>query len=192
MSPFEFIFSLFGLLQGLSLTEIMGGFGRTVKAREKIRLGWLTPLLGLLVAVELTSAWATAWTARDAIPFSVLSLMVALLITGVYYLAATQVFPDQIQEWPNLDDYYDRHKRWVVTGLLVGQILLMFAQAALRVDPWPGWFMKATTIVWWALLAALLLVKNRNANIWLLVAVLALDLGIVLANAFNDPFQDNR
>ena len=31
MSPFEFVFSLFGLLLGLSLAEVLGGLARTLK-----------------------------------------------------------------------------------------------------------------------------------------------------------------
>jgi hypothetical protein len=33
MSDFEFIFSLFGLLLGLSLAEVLGGLARAIEAR---------------------------------------------------------------------------------------------------------------------------------------------------------------
>lgn len=32
MSDFEFVFSLFGLMLGFSLAEVLGGFIRTIKA----------------------------------------------------------------------------------------------------------------------------------------------------------------
>ena len=46
---FDFVFSLFGLRLGLSLAEVLGGLARTLKQRKSVRLGWLTPLLGLMV-----------------------------------------------------------------------------------------------------------------------------------------------
>lgn len=47
MSNFEFVFSLFGLLLGFSLVEVLGKLAASVKARPKSRTGWLTPLLSL-------------------------------------------------------------------------------------------------------------------------------------------------
>ena len=68
MSQFEFVFSLFGLLLGLSIAEVMSGFGKAVKARSRLRIGWLTPLLGVLVMLDLTSFWTIAWSMRELVP----------------------------------------------------------------------------------------------------------------------------
>ena len=43
MSNFEFVFSLFGLLLGLALAEVLGGFGTAIQHRRKVKIGWLTP-----------------------------------------------------------------------------------------------------------------------------------------------------
>ena len=75
MSQFEFIFSLYSLLLGLSLVELLSGLGKTVKARLHVdeeakagyRVGWLTPLLGLFVMLDLLSFWGAAWAVRDII-----------------------------------------------------------------------------------------------------------------------------
>src|SRR5438045_635272 len=75
---FDFVFSLFGLLLGLSLAEVLGGLARTLKQRKVVRLGWLTPLLGLLVMVDLASSWALAWSLRDSIPANFLTLVIGL------------------------------------------------------------------------------------------------------------------
>lgn len=96
MSQFEFVFSLFGLLLGLSLAEVLSGFGKAVKARRRLRIGWLTPLLGVLVMLDLTSFWTTAWAARDLLPVNYLTLMLLLAFTGLYYLVATLVFPEDV------------------------------------------------------------------------------------------------
>lgn len=61
MSNFDFVFTLFGLLLGLSLAEVLGGFGRALQKRRKVRIGWLTPLLGLVVLLDVSSFWLVAW-----------------------------------------------------------------------------------------------------------------------------------
>src|SRR4029453_4971384 len=43
MTPFEFIFPLFGLLIGLSYAEILGGLARALKAPGDVRIGWCAP-----------------------------------------------------------------------------------------------------------------------------------------------------
>lgn len=64
MAPFDFIFALFGLLLGLSLAEVLSGFARAIQARlepgRALRLGWLTPLLGAFVLLDLLSFWNAA------------------------------------------------------------------------------------------------------------------------------------
>ncbi len=106
MSVFEFVFSLFGLLVGLSMAEVLGGFGKAVKARGAVRIGWLTPLLGLLLMLDLTSYWYTAWGMRETIPGNSLTLFGLLLFTSLYYLAATLVFPDPPESQPDFDMHY--------------------------------------------------------------------------------------
>ncbi|NYF31937.1 hypothetical protein [Sphingopyxis sp. JAI108] len=43
MSGFEFIFSLFGLILGLTLAEGLGGLAKALKASHKVRIGWRAP-----------------------------------------------------------------------------------------------------------------------------------------------------
>lgn len=191
MTIFEFVYALFSLLLGLALTELLGGFGRTLKSRKAIRMGWLTPTLAAISAFELTGAWGSAWTARGQIHFSILTLMVTLVITGVFYLAATQVFPDTPAEWGDLDDYYDRHKRWVVGGLFGGGMLVMAAQAAIGINPMPNLAMWVVQIIWTGICAGLFLLRGRRANLVLLSLWLALDIGVNIGNAISDPYRDN-
>jgi hypothetical protein len=119
MSPFELVFALFGLLLGLAIAEVLGGFSRAFKLRRSaraVRVGWLTPLLGLFVILDLTSFWETAYIARDQLSANYPTLVAVLAIVGIYYLAASQIFPDDPEEWPDFDAYYDRNNRIVLGG----------------------------------------------------------------------------
>jgi hypothetical protein len=117
MTAFEFAFTLFGLVLGLAMAEVLAGFVRVLKARTAapeqsatIRIGWLTPAIGLLVTLDLVSTWMVAWTAREAIPISFLTLILGTAATALYFVAASLVWPDDPERWPDLDAWFERHK----------------------------------------------------------------------------------
>jgi len=191
MSPFELVFALFGLLLGLAIAEVLGGFARAVKLRRSkraVRVGWLTPLLGLFVILDLTSFWVVAFEARDQLSANYLTLVAVLAIVGTYYLAASLIFPDDPEEWPDFDDHYDRQNRAVILGLLAANLGSWIGLAALEaVAPSAGSDSitaadavdAAAGLGVLALLIALLFVRNRRAN----GAMLALLVAILLVSA---------
>ena len=70
MSAFEFFFSFYGLLLGLSVAELVGGFSRVLHERQRVRFGWLTPLLAVFVALDLATFWNQAWRFFRGAPFN--------------------------------------------------------------------------------------------------------------------------
>ena len=171
MTAFEFVFSLFALLLGLSLAEVLGGLARVLKQRKEVQLGWLTPLLGLLVMLDLTSSWALAYSLKEAIPANFLTLVIGLFVTGLYYLAATLVFPDDVAKWPDLDDYYFRHKKQVLGGMLASRVLARAAQFALG---GAGLLYFPAFAAFVVLALAAMFAKGRKTNIAILVLFLSL------------------
>jgi hypothetical protein len=176
MTVFEFVFSLYSLLFGLALAQVFSGFGNTLQERHKIRVGWLTPLLGLFVTFDITSFWEIAWEMKNVMDTSrpyFLDLLCGVLLAGIYYLAARLVFPRNFVEWPDFDVYYFRHKNWVFGGILLCNLV---AAAALLATG--GRFMRLplgfiNDVTYFALLIALLAVRNKRANIVLLILMLA-------------------
>lgn len=78
MTAFELIFSLFSLLIGLAIAEVLGGFARSVRARRStrpVRIGWLTPLLGLFVILDLLTFWTIAYAAREQLGWDGLTMI---------------------------------------------------------------------------------------------------------------------
>lgn len=123
MSNFEFFLSLYGLLLGFSLVEVLGGLARTVETRlrpdTEFRVGLLTPLLGIFVLFDLLSFWSAAWVVRDQLQINWTTLIAALGFTGSYYLAAYLVFPREPEKIADLDTHYFRINRIVLGTLLV-------------------------------------------------------------------------
>jgi hypothetical protein len=182
LSQFEFIFTLYSLLIGLSLVELLSGLGRTLKARLHVddaigsafRIGWLTPLLGLFVMLDLLSFWSAAWAVRDIISVTGTTLMAIMLFASSYYLAAHLVFPETIPVDGDLDPHYFRVRRIVMTVLfvlLLVQLGFYLSQPALAprlAAPLP--LLLTTTLA--ALMLAVCIAKSKIANAVILSALI--------------------
>jgi hypothetical protein len=169
VSNFEFVFSLFGLLLGLALAEVLGGFGSAVQLRRKVRIGWLTPLLGLIVALDVTSFWMVAWDVRDLVPAHYVSLLGGLIVIGLYYLVARITFPHDFDEWPELDDYYFEHRKWVLGGMVLVNLIALGALIALGSHPLGGAASRLSLLLFIPGLAAAMFVRNKRVNVALLL-----------------------
>ncbi len=135
MSDFEFFFSFYGLLLGLSVAELTGGFARLLHERHRVRFGWLTPLLALFVAIDLVTFWVQAWFYFRGAPFNAAVLLVGLVIAATFYIAASLTFPRVLAEGAetpiDLDAHFWAHRRvvfgcvlaanapvWLIVGLM--------------------------------------------------------------------------
>ena len=174
MSNFEFVFSLFGLLLGLALATVLGGLGNALQERHKIRVGWLTPLLGLLVALDIASFWTIAWSIRNALQPNYFYLLSGLVVTGTYFFVARMVFPTNFAEWPDFDVYYFGHKRWVLFGVIFCDIAAYAAQVVLGAHPFSSLLDKIIVFLFFPGLAAAALARGKRLNIALLVYLVLL------------------
>lgn len=138
MSPFELVFSLFGLILGLALTEVLGGLARAIRLRRHGRrlgeeitpLGWLTPALAVFLLLDITGFWLIAWRAREVIPAIPPSMLFGLAVTGCYFIAATWVFPDEPPEGADLDAHFFENKRSILLLVFACNVIAHGARAA--------------------------------------------------------------
>lgn len=179
MSEFEFIFALFALLLGLSIVEVLGGLARVIEARvnaaSTVRIGWLTPLLGIFVLLDLLSFWMAAWVTRGMITVSGFSLMAVACFTGAYYLAARLAFPREPEATPDLDAHFFRVRRIVLGALLIlllcqlGWYASIPKLAPLLLHP----LSLALTLVLAGLMIAAMLVRDERTNRIVMLALVA-------------------
>lgn len=174
VDPFEFLFSLFGLLLGLSLAEVLHGFSKAVKARARVRIGWLTPLLGMLVMLDVISFWVTAWFMREMLTITYLTFLGMLLFAGAYYLAATLVFPEQPVPGTDYDEHYWANKK-LVTGAVFALNLPFLLYELVTTYPLsitnPRTLIIAT--IFYGLVGAIFLARSHRLTLVLLVAAVA-------------------
>jgi hypothetical protein len=155
MSGFEFYFSFYGLLLGLSVAEVANGFLNTVGARRSIRVGFLTPLLAVFIFLDIASFWLFAWGIRDSLSVSWGTMFTGLFVALSYFLAAGLVFPRQIAEWDDLDEHYWKHKRLVLVGVLMANAIVFGQPILLRSPSYSLSFWLAQASYWRVLIALL-------------------------------------
>ena len=127
MNDFEFAFSLYSLLLGFSLAQLIGGLARILEVRlvdqvdddSLTRIGWLTPLLAVFVLLDLMSFWSAAWGARDLIIVSPTVLLCVVAFASCYYLAAYLVFPSGTMVGRDLDEHFFGIRRVVISLLFI-------------------------------------------------------------------------
>ena len=197
MTGFDFVFALFSLVLGLAAVEVLGGLAgvmklharaRAGKARD-VRVGWLTPLLAILILLNQLSVLMYAHGVRETMPFGYLTLVGVLVIVGAYYLFSAIVFPDDPGEWPDFDLWYDQNNRLILSGILAINLVMQLVSARLRPPPSTeqaaliasdGPMLLALVASFWLqmiLLAVLIFAKGRRLNAILLATVILLTLG---------------
>ena len=178
MSAFEFFFSFYGLLLGLSVAELVGGFARVLHERERIRFGWLTPALALFVAIDIATFWNQAWVIFRGAPFNTFLLIVSLSIAATFYVAASVTFPrvsaEGAHERIDMDAHFWAHRKLVfgcilAANLIVAVMVIILAQAD------PGFAKLARSVTLWTGVA-IFVVGTATAAFapWRRVAVAAL------------------
>ncbi|CAN5468638.1 hypothetical protein BH10PSE14_BH10PSE14_27290 [soil metagenome] len=190
MNGFDLVFAMFGLVLGLAVTEVLAGFARIIKMRRKAHVGWLTPLLGTFVLIDMTTFWNTIYAYRDYLHADLATLLVVLAFVGSYYLISTLVFPDDPEQWPDFDVYYDLHNRQVLGGMLALTVALFAVAVITSAMGLPGkadtvagdygWITAVAGLLHIPLLVLLLIVKSRRLNI----ALLGVEIALMLIAAF--------
>ena len=182
MTDFEFVFVLYALLLGLSMVELLAGFGRAMEykfardaADQGFAVGWLTPLLAIFVLLDLISFWIFAWTIRTLIEVNSLTIMGVTGFAASYYLAARLVFPSEPDSFTDLDDHFYRVRR-LVMGILMVLVIVQWTYLLAQVGFEP--FLTNTLPLWLTaalivLMALTMVWKNDRLNAAILIVLIA-------------------
>jgi hypothetical protein len=188
MKGVDLLFQLFALLLGFSIAELLAGLARSWRIRvgathtgeARIRIGLLVPLLALLVLVDQSHFWLTAYELKDFFSFDYATLLGILAIVGGYYIISTFVFPDDPAEWPDFDQYYLKTNRTVVAGMIAinfvtfGYAIVLAIRFGRDISSAPvmqSWFSIVAALLFFPCLVALWFVKSRRANLVLLAVL---------------------
>ena len=156
MGEFDFAFTLVGLILGLAVTEVLSGLVRTMRKHDLRTVGWLTPLLGLVVICDLTTFWGMLWGFHRHMPNLYQAMGAGVIATSLYYVAASIVFPSDDTD---LDAHYFAYKRKIL-GIIVAVNLPIMAYQI------PYWILTTYVVsgLWLFLVGIAFAVRNRPAN----------------------------
>lgn len=168
MHEFEFYFSFYGLLLGLSAATLVVRFADALGEHGKRRIGLLAPLLGIFVLLDVSSFWIWAWRARDFFEISYMQMYVGLIIAVAYFISASSAFPREGSDWTSLDDHYWHRKRMVVLGVLAANAMLIAHATFARPEIFDRGFI-VEGVALFVPLMALLFTKKAAVDLTLLI-----------------------
>jgi hypothetical protein len=173
MDAFNFAFSLFAIVLGLSLVEVLSGFARALKRRRAVHLGWLTPLLAIFLMLDLTSFWEFGWGSRRFLTPQYGVLLIGLFISGLYYVAASLVFPSEFGDRADFDEHYVEHRWQVLGAILICDAIEMAPVLIIRASEIPARVWIENVLQIGALLTGIFS-RNKRANLAALALLIAI------------------
>jgi len=173
MDAFNFAFSLFAIILGLSLAKVLEGFARALKRRRVVHLGWLTPMLAVFVMLDLTSFWESGWAARRFLTPQYGMLLVGLVMCGLYYIAASIIFPGEFGDRADFDEHYIEHRRQVLGAIIICDLMQLAPVAIIRFAEVPTRFWYENALQFSALLTGMVS-RSKRINIGVLAVLIAL------------------
>lgn len=163
MSQFEFFMAFYGLLLGLGIAELLGGFANLLRQKAAPRLGLVTPLVGAIVLIEMLANFIDAWVKFQDIAITLSTLLVPTLIGLIYFVIAVIVIPRDPTEWGSLDDYMAQRRRWIMGFLILANVLIASMEATRLNRTFTGgssasltrwlagnaWLLGSYAAIWW-------------------------------------------
>ena len=168
MSEFDFYYSFYGLLLSLSAGTVIIRFADVVGDRRDRSIGFLAPLLGLFILLDITSFWIWAWRAKSSFHITYASMYFGLAIALAYFFSASQVFPKESGEWKSLDEHYWARKRFVLPGIIVANLSVIAQGMIVRMGDFGRDFFFEQAFYWLPLLA-LMFTRKKWIDLALLI-----------------------
>ena len=169
MTQFEFFMTFYGLLLGLAVAELLLGFANLLRHRTRPKLGLLTPLLGLLVFLQLMATFIDAWSRLQGVAITMDGLALPTAIGVTMFFVSVIVVPRDPAEWSDLDEYFLRNRRWAIGLLIAVNILILgyeapFVRGLIEGRQWFNFgYYLAVNVFAFATIAGALLLRSRRA-----------------------------
>jgi hypothetical protein len=142
MNDFEYLFSFYALLLGLSVANVASGFGDMWRERHAMPIGVCTPLLGLVVLAGGMNIWVRFWHTQHDVHFSPWWLLSAVGVTVPFIFVSRAMFPTP-SEPKSLEDHYMEQRKVLLLALTVPPCVSAASNilAGNLYSGWPGVWM---------------------------------------------------
>jgi hypothetical protein len=119
MSGFEFLFTFYSLLLGLSIANIATDFADMWRERHARMSSVSTIFLGIFVLICVAQQWISFWALREIIVMNPTNLLICIAMSFPYIFVSQAMFPSVNDSWESLEDYYMAHCRVLQSVLLI-------------------------------------------------------------------------
>lgn len=155
MSKFEFIMMFISVVVAFAMAELLVGWGKLLRARERISRPWLMVGWSAWLLFIMTYHYLGFWEYR-AYDFVRVGPMILVLTAPIMLVLVTFAFTPEIRHFQRLDleEHYFRNKNWFFFGMLAFLVLGQAADSLLPgyLENWPmrswGSALIALTLVW--------------------------------------------
>jgi cellulose synthase/poly-beta-1,6-N-acetylglucosamine synthase-like glycosyltransferase len=131
MTQFEYVSVLVSILIAFALSEVLGGWGRLIRARERVRFSLLHLLVSVLAMLLMVQFWAGFWQYRGLPSWGFAQVLAIVCDCLSLVVIAFVLMPAVPAEGPlDLEAQYWRNQRWLY-GLAGVQLVLLAAVDAL-------------------------------------------------------------
>ena len=138
MADFDYLFSFYGLLLGLSVANVASGFGDMWRDRNAVRVGICAPLLAAVVLFGCMNIWLVYWRFRHGIEFDAWRMLAAAGVALPYIFISRAMFPS-VGSATSLEDHYITNRRVILIALAISPIVSATSNLALSGGGYPGW-----------------------------------------------------
>lgn len=132
MNAFNFFFSFYGLVLGLSVAVMATGAARAFKHHKTVPVGWKTPMLAIFAALDIATFWDAAWTNFTTVQYSYGLLIAGLVVATIYFIATSLIFPEPGDPVQDLDAHFWANKRAVMLLLVLANLLMLIGTVCMN------------------------------------------------------------
>lgn len=124
MDKINILLTLYSIVAGLGISELMQGIGRMIQARDRIRLYWVHTAWLLIIFLAHVISWFALLRFAQGAHWTVFNSMLALLLPLILYLVSQVIVPE-IDDDGRVDfrEYYGDNCRWF-GGLMIGFLFM--------------------------------------------------------------------
>ncbi|MEP6730930.1 MAG: hypothetical protein ABJE10_09840 [bacterium] len=113
MDQFNYLAVLISIILGLGITQLLGGVGRLLQGRRRVRVYWPSLAWVALLLIIDVQTWWTMFGLRQVRRWTFVEFLVVLLQPIVLYLLAALALPEATtDDTVDLRANYYGHSRW--------------------------------------------------------------------------------
>jgi hypothetical protein len=128
VSQFEFVSVLISIIIAFALSEVLSGWGRLLRVRQRVAGYWVHNAWALLLVLLMVQFWWGLWQFRGVEPWTFLSFLGVLLPALNLVVLAFLVTPDVSGDQPlDLRAQFFQSKSWffALGALLIAQLAVI-------------------------------------------------------------------